>query len=338
MTFSPDTAVAASRHQADAGWAVAAVGIHVILLVLIGRLYGGLEPLYSLHDAGYYIAHLEDVLLQGDLSSWDNVPYRAIRVGVVILALPVRFLGAAQALIVVNLAFLVIGTVSVRRIARANYASDRLASVLWILNPGALVATALLLPDTVVWSLVLAFVLLMSRGRWLAATPLAVLAVLVKEAALLSLAAVAVIVALQRRDWRSLVPPAVAFSVHQLLLYLLVQSFGPSFHGDFVGWPLAGWIDVWQFWAEADFIPVSQILGVVVLASGLLVLVAWVRRPTNLTLATAGAQALLMLVLDSVVLFTYSNTTRIGQIFWPALAATRESGRVSGQPMARTDA
>lgn len=313
-----------SARWADALWALGAIAVHLAVLAGVAlQNDGALQPLYGIHDATYYTAHLEDPLLRGDLDSWDNIPYRALRVGYVALALPFRWLGTVPALVLVNLAAVALGVVVIRRIGAIHGASQLWTSAIWILNPGALVATALLLPDTVAWAAILVALLAMRSRRWVLACGLTILAVLTKEASLVAVGAAAVVVGWRSRDWKPLLPVAVAGGLHITFLVALTSIFGPSFHSAFVTLPLRGWIDVWSVWEAGR--PISRIVGLFVLASGLLVLLAWARRPRNEFLAAAGGQALLMLVLQEVVVFPLSNSTRIGGLFWPMLVATHPS-------------
>ncbi len=305
-------------------WAIAGVGTHLLLLAAIAFQNGGLEPLWSIHDATYYTAHLADPFLQGDLDWWGNLTYRAIRVGYILLALPFRWLGVSTALILVNLIAVGAGVIAARRIAELHGASPTLSTLVWVFNPGALMVTALLLPDTVAWTMILFTLLAIHQRRWWLSSLLAVLAVLTKEASLVAIGAAGLVYAWSLRDWRPALPAMAGGVVHLSLLSVLTRFLGPSTHGDFVVWtPLLGWIEVFDIWIPDRMR--SLVVGLFVLASGILVLLVWWRRRRCIFLAGAAGQAGLMLFLDAIVIFPMSNSLRIAGLFWPVLVATHGS-------------
>lgn len=312
-------------------WMGVAIVAHLSLVALAAANFGGsLAPLYEHHDAIYYTAHLADPLLQGDLSWWDNIPYRALRSGFIVLALPFRWIGGTQALMIANLIGLAAGVVAIRRIAEIHGADSKLATLFWILNPGALISTVLLLPDTIAWAAILFAVLALRDKRWAIAAALTVFAVLTKEASIAAVGMSALVLSWLDRDWRPLIAPAIAGATHLGFLAFLTSRFGESFHGKFIGWPLEGWYDVLDIWDET--IPVSIVAGVFVFISGLIVLGVWWRRKDNIFMAAAGAQALLMLLLQGVVIYTLSNTLRIAGLFWPMIVATRADSGPANYP------
>ncbi len=316
----------------DWKWAIAGIGAHLLLLAAIALQNGGLEPVWSIHDATYYTAHLADPLLQGDLDWWGNLTYRAIRVGYILLALPFRWLGVSTALILVNLFAVGGGVLAVRRIAKQHGGSSTLSTLVWVLNPGALMTTALLLPDTIAWTMILFTLLAIHRRRWWLASLLAVFAVLTKEASLVAIGAAGLVGAWSIRDWRPALPALAGGVVHLSLLTILTRFFGPSTHGDFVVWtPLRGWIEVFDIWIPDR--TRSLVVGLFVFASGVLVFLAWWRRRRCIFLAGAAGQAALMLFLDAVVIFPMSNSPRIAGLFWPVLVATHGPGSDNPDPV-----
>lgn len=309
----------------DWRWAGGAIAVHLLLLAGIAWQNGGLEPVWGVHDAVYYTAHLADPLLQGDVSWWGNLTYRAMRVGYILLALPFRWLGVVPALITVNIVAVAGGVVGIRRVASLHGASMLVASVVWILNPGALMSTALLLPDTIAWTAILFSLLAMLRRSWSVAAGLAVLAVATKEASLAAISVAGLAYAWSEHDWRPLVPAASAGIGWLGLLAVATLRLGPATHGAFIKPPFSGWIGATDFWFPDR--PRSMIVGLFMLASGLLVLWVWWQRQ-SLFLAAGVGQAVLMFFLADVVVAPMSNSLRIGGLFWPTLAATSPAGPI----------
>lgn len=307
-------------NRSDVLWMATAVTVHLLLLAAIAWQNGGLEAVWGVHDAVYYTAHLADPLLQGDVSWWGNLTYRAMRVGYILLALPFRWLGVVPAFITVNLAAVAAGTVAIRQVASLHGASLPLASAVWILNPGALMSTAMLLPDTIAWTAIVFSLLAMHHRKWGVAAGLAVLAVVTKEASLAPVGLAGVVFAGSERDWRPLMPTVSAGVGWLLLLTVSTLRFGSATHGSFIDFvPFSGWVEAFQFWIPGR--TRSMVVGLFVLASGLFVLWVWWRRRTLFLTAAAG-QAVLMLLLAGVVVAPMSNSLRIGGLFWPILAAT----------------
>lgn len=303
----------------ELSWVCFAAAVHLIFLLLVAQAnQWSLEPLAAAHDGQYYITHLNDPLLLNP-PDWENIPYRALRIGVVLLALPFRWLGAIPALATVNLVAIAIGTWAIRRVALQNGASQRIAALVWIFNPGALVATALLLPDTLAWAAILLTTLAMSSKKWGMAMGLGVLAVATKEASLVALGMLGI--AGFESSRRSLLPVAAGGLWHLGLLALLTLRFGDSYHSVFIELPFTGWDDAWRIWIVGERW-IALVVGLFFLAVAVVVLIAWLRR-RSLILAAAAGHALLLAVLSGIVLAPMANTTRIGGLFLPALAATR---------------
>ena len=298
-------------------WIAIGVLVHVTLLLLI-EFRWGIDTLLPLHDAGFYITQLQDPLLTGDLPDWyDNIPYRGLRIGYVLLALPFRWLGPIPALMTANLIAVGTGVWAIMTIARRHGVDPRWAALAWILNPGAIIATALLLPDTIAWAAILLSIIALERRRWVAAVLLGVFAVATKEASLAALAMVAV--AGFKRDRRTSLPFAAGIAWHLVFLSYWVSRYGSSFHSEFISMPFKGWIDAWRLgW---DNRPISQFAAFLVLCCGVVVLVMWWRRRSSLYLAAAAGQALLMIVVDYEILIPISNSVRVGGLFLPILVA-----------------
>lgn len=303
------------------GWPLAAVGFHLALVVTIWIVNDwSLRPVLDAHDGQFYVAHLRDPLLMGSLEAWEgaNIPYRVVRIGYVFAALPLRWLGAVPALVIVNLVAVGAGAYAVREIARRHRADERLASVVWILNPGALVATALVLPDVLAWCLVLFGLLAMDERRWIPATLLGVLAVMTKMASLAALG-MASLMKLRRGRKAAVMPVVIPALVHGAALGIATWRFGPSVHERFITWPFDGWIAVIGRWAGVPLI--NPLMGALLFSGGILVVVAWLRRRSFFLSAAAG-QALMAAFLSSSVLLPMANTARIAGLFWPLLFAT----------------
>lgn len=301
-------------------WFGLAVVVHTIFLGAVAQANGwSLEPLVAIHDGSYYVSHLADPFLQNVPEWWDNVPYRAIRFGYVLVALPFKGFGAVPALVVANLLGVGVGALAAREIARRHGASQNAAWFIWVINPGALVATALILPDTIAWAAILLALLAMGAKRWGWAAGLTLFAVLTKEASLVALG-LASLVALRNGERRALVPVGVAAAGHLGLLAILVWQFGGPAHAGFFSPPLLGWLGAVPEWLS--FRPLSGIVGLFVLTSGVLVIVRWWKL-RSLYLAAAAGQAILMLFLSTTVVAPLAASARIGGLFWPLLAATK---------------
>lgn len=297
-----------NRH--DWLWVSVAVSAHLTLF-----LVSDWQAYSALHDAVFYREYLSDPLLQD--VSWGNLTYWGLRVGFILLALPFRWLGVVPALVLVSLIAVAAGVVAIRRIS----GNDRVASAIWVANPGAMMSTVLILPDTIAWTAILWSLVLMQRRRLVLASVVAVLAVLTKEASLAALGLAGLVAAWSGRDRRLLVPFASAGVAYALWFRFLVISHGPSIHDSFVTWPLFGWVEVVGMWGNR---PLSAVLGVFILASGFLVLGVWLRRWRDVYLAAASGQAGLMFLLHAALIAPMSNSTRFGGLFWPMLAARRQ--------------
>lgn len=300
-------------------WFSIAVLVHLLFLTAVARANSwSLDPLVAIHDGIYYVTHLDDLLLQSVPEWWDNVPYRAIRVGFVLLALPFKFFGSVPALVIANLVGVGAGAVAIRAVARRHGASENIAWAVWVLNPGALVASALILPDTIAWAAILMALLAIDDRKWILATALCIFAALTKEASLAALG-LAALMKLRTGSPKALIPVGLAGAAHVGLLAILIASFGAPSHTGFLSWPLVGWVEAVPEWLS--FRPFSGVVGIFVFASGLLVIVRW-WRSKSFYLAAAAGQALLMVFLSALVVAPLAATARIGGLFWPLLAAT----------------
>lgn len=307
------------RAASNVRWSLAAIALHLGFLALVASANDwNLSPLIEAHDGGYYLSHLEDPLLLSPPEWWDNVPYRGVRLGYIVLSLPFRWLGGITALVVANMVGLVAGLHAIRAIARRCGANSRIAGIVWIFNPGALASTALLLPDTIAWAAILLALLAMADRKWAWATLAAVFAVATKEA---SLAALVLPAAVQwKRGRRAAAVPVVSAGAFQAsILTLLVARFGPSFHDSFVTWPLKGWIEAIPWWLDGHVL--SGVAGLLALLGGLAVIFIWLRR-RSFYLGAAAGQAVLLISLSFVVVAPMVNTARVAGLFWPLLAAT----------------
>jgi hypothetical protein len=305
-------------------WALAAIAIHGLFLTLVAAANGwSLQPLIEIHDGIYYTSHLRDPLLIDAPEWWDNVPYRAIRVGYVLLALPFRFLGAVPALVIVNLLAMGVGAVVIREIAIRHGASRVLAWSIWVANPGALVGTALLLPDTVAWVAILLTLVFIDDDRIGWAIGFGLLAVITKESSLVAIA-LAGLTRARQGDRRALIPAMVAAAGHLSLFTLLVLRFGGTAYANFLSWPMTGWFGAASRWIQRG--PLSLSLGLLTLTGSVYVIAIWWRR-RSFYLGAAVGHAVLTVFLAPVVLGPMANTSRIGGLYWPLLAATRESGQ-----------
>ena len=308
--------IANRRHAVR--WAFIAVVVQLLLLVLVMRTKDwSLQSMLELHDGVYYVAHLENPLLRGSLDGWDNIPYRALRVGYVLVALPLRWMGSVSALVVVHLLSVAVGAFAIREVAARQGVNEDGASLVWAMNPGALVAGAFVLPDVLAWTSILLCLLAMEDHRWGRATAWAVLAVLTKEASLVPIGLVGL--AMWRRDHRSLLPAATAGVIHISFLSALVSRFGPSSHSDFVTFPFFGWVNVAPHLIDGRF--VSGPVALAVLASALMVVWVW-RHHRSIYVVAAVGQAMLVLVLSATVLVSWVATARIGGLMWVLLAAS----------------
>lgn len=305
-------------------WPLLAVLVHLAFLATVAAANGWtLQPLIDAHDGEYYVAHLADPLLQGDVEWWDNVPYRALRSGYVLVSLPFRWLGVVPALIVANLVAVAMGTHLIRMLASRHGANVRLAGLVWILNPGALIGTAFLLPDTIAWVAILLAMMAMVRSRWGWATILTIVAVMTKEASLVAIGLAALMMAWRERKPLALLPVVTAGVLHVSTLAFLVWRFGPTLHTRFLDWPLVGWVQVYQHWGTGVRGAPSAVVGTFFLVVGIVVVVRW-WRSKSFYLAPAAGHALLMLMVDGGTLAPLVNTTRIGGLFLPLLFATTE--------------
>lgn len=312
------------RRLWEVGWpAGLALAFHILVLIGASSLVeGGLDRWIHLHDGQFYVAHLKDPLLEGQLDAFDNVPYRAIRVGYVLFALPFRWLGEVPALVITNLLAVAVGALLVRRIAERNGADRRLTVLIWVINPGAIVSTALLLPDTVAWTLIIGCLIAIDQSQWIRAMVLGVLAVMTKEASLVALGIAGLTKAIQG-ERRAISPALAGLGIHALTLTYLTSRFGPSFHDSFLTLPFVGWLDVFRIWQDDFYL--NALMGYLMFAGSVVVVAEWIRR-RSFYLGAAAGHALLTLFLTSEVLVGILNSARISGLFWPLLVATSSGG------------
>ncbi len=212
--------------------------------------------------------------------------------------------GLLSAFVIVGVLALFGGGVATGLLARSLGGPLWLAAVFPIL-PGAVMSVRITVGDTLAVALMLGASVLFIRGRTVASTVFAVLAVLTKEPMWLTFVGLA----LWRRDGRSLwfvgVPAAVALA-WMVFLRLTVPTSGAEVI-EFVV-PLTGFVRSWAWWLDGD----SPYAFLSVVAAVVVAIIALVRRRRTHPLWWPVAINLaFVMVLDRDVLGLERNGTRM---------------------------
>lgn len=256
------------------GPALVAALIHAGIVVAAWFAFG--DELLLAHDGQHFAALALDPLALGD-PDVDHIAYRAMRVGMPLLAWPVSWLGPTAALGIVQVVAVAIGVHACSNLA-ARRGLTRWLGLSFAVLPGVLVSSRTLVADAVAAAFMLA-----AADRWerqVRAWPWATMAVLSKETMLLAVVGWALF------NWRRLIAPITIFVVW---LGTLVMRFGWTSPSDtievvpFVGWvdTLAGWSE-FAVWEEA-------VGGLGLLALGVVVAVTAARRRTPLSISALTA-------------------------------------------------
>lgn len=212
--------------------AAAAAGFHSLLVGVVLLTFG---DVLGDHDGLHFAALTLDPLLL-DSPVLDHTTYRAMRIGMPLLAWPLSWLGPDVALAVVQVLGVGVGSWALSCMAIRRGLSGWYGLVFAVL-PGTLISTRVLVADALAAAFMLAAVNAWESGRagWL----WALAAVLSKETMLFAVVGYALF------DWRKAVAPLGAFGIW---VASLLARFGWSSPDRTIGPPLEGFSTAVQVW------------------------------------------------------------------------------------------
>jgi hypothetical protein len=264
------------------------------------------------HDGQQFYAIAREPMHLRDAAKYlDSARYREQRVGFPVLAWLVHPTGGGRglvwALLGVNALGVVVAGLAVGLVTTSYRGPPAVAATAAIV-PGAFASLWVGTPDVLAFGLALLAVALAVRGHARVALPVAVLAVLTRETAILVLLAYVV----GRRRWRQdaalLVGPGALLLAWYLVLHELVPD-GPV--SPPVGLPFAGIASSmrwgfssgqnWQIPAGAASLLLGLVLGLLALAYSRITWLRW----------AVALQLLLIVFLDGIALGPFFNAARI---------------------------